>query len=80
MRTLWPLCFLERPVRIELTALAWKAKVLPLYDGRLIYGFGTILMIGLTTLGGSKTVLTIRSQLNFRKASAIAELHAPTLS
>ena len=28
---------LERTARIELAALAWKAKVLPLYDVRTIY-------------------------------------------
>jgi hypothetical protein len=31
---------MERPVRIELTALAWKARVLPLYDGRTLENTG----------------------------------------
>ena len=30
-------CYLERGKRIELSALAWKAKVLPLYEPRILY-------------------------------------------
>ena len=29
---------LERPVRIELTSLAWKANVQPLYHTRKLFG------------------------------------------
>ena len=49
---------MERGKRIELSALAWKAKVLPLYEPRIIHD---ILLILLYTICQGESDLTYSS-------------------